>query len=70
MCREYDPLRRFVVNLGCFNVMVDTYCHAEKFQDAIKVFGKMAEKRCASDALSYNNLINWLGKNEQDCTRR
>jgi pentatricopeptide repeat protein len=64
MCREHDPPRRIAVNLGSFNGMVDAYCHAERFQDAIEVFGKMAEKRCVPDALSYNNLIDWLGKNE------
>jgi pentatricopeptide repeat protein len=51
MCREYDPLRRFVVNLGSFNVTVDAYCHAEKFPDAIKVFGKMTEKVCVGCTL-------------------
>jgi pentatricopeptide repeat protein len=51
MCREHDPPRRIAVNMGSFNVMVDGYCHAERFQDAIGVFGKMAEKRCAPDAL-------------------
>uniref|UniRef100_A0A0E0BIK7 Pentacotripeptide-repeat region of PRORP domain-containing protein n=1 Tax=Oryza glumipatula TaxID=40148 RepID=A0A0E0BIK7_9ORYZ len=64
MCEEHDPPRRIAVNLGSFNVMVDAYCRAERFQDAIGVFGKMGEKRCAPDALSYNNLIDWLGKNE------
>ncbi|KAG8090792.1 hypothetical protein GUJ93_ZPchr0011g28220 [Zizania palustris] len=64
MCQEHDPPRRISVNLGSFNVMVDAYCRAERFHDAIEVFGKMGEKRCAPDALSYNNLIDWLGKNE------
>ncbi|XP_062214287.1 pentatricopeptide repeat-containing protein At3g49240, mitochondrial-like [Phragmites australis] len=64
MCSEHDPPRRIAVNLGSFNVMVDAYCCAERFQDAVEVFGKMAEKRCGPDALSYNNLIDWLGKNE------
>jgi pentatricopeptide repeat protein len=44
--------------------MVDAYCRVERFQDAVEVFGKMGEKRCAPDALSYNSLIDWLGKNE------
>jgi pentatricopeptide repeat protein len=52
------------MNLGSLNVMIDAYCHVEWFLDAILVFGKMVEKRCAPDALSYNNLIDWLGKNK------
>ncbi|VAH77266.1 unnamed protein product [Triticum turgidum subsp. durum] len=64
MCKEHDPPRRIAVNLGSFNVMVDAYCHVERFQDAVEVFGKMGEKSCTPDALSYNSLIDWLGKNE------
>jgi pentatricopeptide repeat protein len=61
---EHDSPGTSAVNLGSFNVMVDAYCHAERGQYAIKVFGKMAKKRPAPDVLSSNNLIDWLGKNK------
>jgi hypothetical protein len=64
MCRKHDPPRSTAMNLGSSNVMVDAYYHVEWFLDAIVVFGKMVDKRCALDALSYNNLIDWLGKNK------
>ena len=64
MCMEHDSPGTSAVNLGSFNVMVDAYCHAERGQYAIKVFGKMAKKRPAPDVLSSNNLIDWLGKNK------
>jgi pentatricopeptide repeat protein len=64
MCMEQDSPKTSAVNLGSFNVMVDAYCHAERGQYAIKVFGKMVEKRPAPDVLSSNNLIDWLGKNK------
>lgn len=64
MIKEHDPPRRIAVNLGSFNVMVDAFCIAGRFNDAIKVFGEMGERKCTPDTLSYNNLIDQLGKNQ------
>ncbi|ONK69148.1 uncharacterized protein A4U43_C05F19850 [Asparagus officinalis] len=64
MMGEHYPPRKLTVNLGSFNVMVDGYCAAERFDDAIEVFRKMEEKRCTPDTLSYNNLIQQLGENK------
>jgi pentatricopeptide repeat protein len=63
MCMEHDSPRTSAVNLGSFNVMVDAYCHAERGQYAIKVFGKMP-RRGLCQMYSSNNLIDWLGKNK------
>ncbi|RRT67432.1 hypothetical protein B296_00025304 [Ensete ventricosum] len=64
MLKEHDPPRRITVNLGTFNVMVDAYCLAGRFPDAITVFRKMGEQKCIPDALSYNSLIEHLGSNK------
>ncbi|OAY68767.1 Pentatricopeptide repeat-containing protein [Ananas comosus] len=64
MIKEHDPPRRIAVNLGSFNVMVVAFCIAGRFNDAIKVFGEMGERKCTPDTLSYNNLIDQLGKNQ------
>ncbi|KAJ4821102.1 Pentatricopeptide repeat-containing protein [Rhynchospora pubera] len=64
MCKEHNSPRRITVNLGTFNVMSDAYCHAGKFDEAVLIFRKMGEKGCIPDTLSYNNLINQLGKNK------
>lgn len=63
MMAEHNPPRRLSVNLGSFNVMVDGFCTAGRFKDAIEVFRKMGEKRCSPDTLSYNNLIEQLCNN-------
>ncbi|XP_010918328.3 pentatricopeptide repeat-containing protein At3g49240, mitochondrial [Elaeis guineensis] len=63
MMNEHNPPRRIAVNLGTFNVMVDAYCLAGRFDAAIAVFKRMGEKKCSPDTLSYNNLIDQLGKN-------
>ncbi|XP_020582061.1 pentatricopeptide repeat-containing protein At3g49240-like isoform X2 [Phalaenopsis equestris] len=64
MLREHDPPRRKTVNLGSFNVMIDGFCLARRFEEAIQVFKRrMGEKKCNPDVLSYNNLIHHLGKN-------
>lgn len=64
ICQEHNPPRRVTVNLGTFNVMVDAYFHAGKFDEAVSIFRNMGEKGCVPDTLSYNNLINLLGKNK------
>lgn len=64
MCREHNPPIKIMVNLGSFNVMVDGYCIAKRFGDAIDVFKSMGEKKCSPDTLSYNNLIQQLGSNK------
>ncbi|KAJ8458636.1 hypothetical protein OPV22_031562 [Ensete ventricosum] len=64
MLKEHDPPRSITVNLGTYNVMADAYCLARRFQDAITVFGRMGEQKCTPDALSYNNLIEQLGRNK------
>ncbi|KAL0920033.1 hypothetical protein M5K25_009139 [Dendrobium thyrsiflorum] len=64
MMREHDPPKRMAVNLGSFNVMVDGFCLAGRFEEAIQVFKRRTEeKNCTLDVLSYNNLIDHLGKN-------
>ncbi|GKB12506.1 pentatricopeptide repeat-containing protein [Tanacetum coccineum] len=52
-----------MVNLGSYNVVVDGYCGEKRFDDAIKVFNSMGEKRCYPDTLSFNNLIEQLCEN-------
>ncbi|XP_072993687.1 uncharacterized protein [Typha latifolia] len=60
---EHNPPQRIAVDLGSFNAMVDAYCFAGRFEDAIVTFRRMSEKKCSPDAASYNNLIEHLGKN-------
>ncbi|PKA61195.1 Pentatricopeptide repeat-containing protein [Apostasia shenzhenica] len=64
MMKEHDPPKRIAVNLGSFNVMVDGFCLAGLFEEAMDVFKRrMGERTCSPDVLSYNNLIDQLGKN-------
>lgn len=64
MVKEHDSPKRVSVNLGSFNVMVDGFCLAGRFEEAIQVFKKrLWELNCNPDVLSYNNLIDQLGKN-------
>ncbi|KAL6218521.1 PREDICTED: pentatricopeptide repeat-containing protein At3g49240-like [Fragaria vesca subsp. vesca] len=60
---EHSPPRRFTVNLGSFNVMVDGYCAQGRFKEAVEVFRKMGEYKCEPDTLSFNNLIQHLCSN-------
>ncbi|GJW00324.1 pentatricopeptide repeat-containing protein [Tanacetum coccineum] len=59
----HDPPKVLMVNLGSYNVVVDGYCGEKRFDDAIKVFNSMGEKRCYPDTLSFNNLIEQLCEN-------
>ncbi|KAK6135214.1 hypothetical protein DH2020_031059 [Rehmannia glutinosa] len=65
MKNEHDPPRKLSVNLGSYNIVVDGYCAAKKFGDAIDVFNSMGEKRCSPDTLSYNVLIDHLCNNDK-----
>lgn len=64
MMKEHNPPKKVAVNLGSFNVMVDGFCSSGRFEEAIRVFRKrLWETNCVPDVLSYNNLIDQLGKN-------
>ncbi|CAJ2676083.1 unnamed protein product [Trifolium pratense] len=63
MIKEHNPPAKLVVNLGCFNVMVDGYCAEGRFKEAIQVFRSMGEYRCRPDTLSFNNLMEQLCNN-------
>ncbi|KAL3630701.1 hypothetical protein CASFOL_023685 [Castilleja foliolosa] len=65
MKNEHDFPRKLTVNLGSYNIMVDGYCAEKRFEDAIRVFRSMGEKRCSPDTLSYNVLIDQLCSNEK-----
>ncbi|KAI5019857.1 hypothetical protein ZWY2020_044745 [Hordeum vulgare] len=63
MLREHDPPLRITVDVRSFSVMVDAYCAAGRFEDAIAVFRRMGEYKVVPDVAAYNNLIRHLGLN-------
>jgi pentatricopeptide repeat protein len=63
MLGEHDPPLKIAVDVRSFSVMVDAYCTAWRFEDAIAVFRRMGEWKVVPDLRAYNNLIQHLGKN-------
>ncbi|KAM0894506.1 hypothetical protein ACQ4PT_024458 [Festuca glaucescens] len=63
MLAEHDHPLRIAVDVRSFSVMVDAYCAAGKFEDAIAVFRRMGEYKVVPDVAAYNNLIRHLGLN-------
>ncbi|XP_037473100.1 pentatricopeptide repeat-containing protein At3g49240, mitochondrial-like [Triticum dicoccoides] len=63
MLGEHDPPLRITVDVRSFSVMVDAYCAAGRFEDAIAVFRRMGEYKVVPDVAAYNNLIRHLGVN-------
>nr|XP_020201667.1 LOW QUALITY PROTEIN: pentatricopeptide repeat-containing protein At3g49240, mitochondrial [Aegilops tauschii subsp. strangulata] len=64
MLGEHDPPLRITVDVRSFSVMVDAYCAAGRFEDAIAVFRRMGEYKVVPDVAAYNNLIRHLGLNQ------
>ncbi|KAL6609589.1 hypothetical protein ACP70R_039558 [Stipagrostis hirtigluma subsp. patula] len=64
MLGEHDYPLRIAVDVRSFSVMVDAYCAAGRFNDAIAVFRRMGEWKLVPDVAAYNNLIRHLGRNK------